>query len=180
MLKDLASLVVSTMENRKATGVLQQFAMTDQLTGLANRVQFERVVNAEISRARRSGLSFKLFLMDLDNFKSVNDTYGHAAGDEVLKAVSERMLAQLRTEDLVARLGGDEFGLIVCGDCDTYREAIASRMIQAISAPIALANGKEVSIGVSIGSVVYSDTTNTITDLLAEADDSLYQHKRRR
>jgi diguanylate cyclase (GGDEF)-like protein len=179
MLKDIANLVILAIESRKAAGLLQQFAMTDQLTRLANRVQFERVLNAEISLARRSGISFKLFLMDLDNFKAVNDTFGHAAGDEVLKQVSERMLAQLRTEDLVARLGGDEFGLLVRGDCDQYRETIASRMIQAVSAPMQLSNGKEVSIGVSIGSVVYSDDVNSMSALLAVADESLYQHKRR-
>ncbi len=179
MLKDFADLVIMAIESRKSSGLLQKLAMTDQLTGLANRVQFERVLHAEISHARRSGIPLKLFLMDLDNFKAVNDTYGHAAGDEVLKQVSERMTAQLRTEDLVARLGGDEFGLLVRGDCDQYRETIASRMIEAVSAPMQLSNGKEVSIGVSIGSVVYGDDVNSVGALLAVADKSLYQHKRR-
>jgi diguanylate cyclase (GGDEF)-like protein len=179
MLKDFANLVILAIEGRKATSALQTFAMTDQLTGLANRVHFERVLNAEISHARRANLSFKLFLMDLDNFKTVNDTYGHAAGDEVLKQVSQRMLDQLRAEDLFARLGGDEFGLLVRGDCDQYRETIASRIVQALSVPIQLSNGKEVSIGVSVGSVVYSNQVNTVSALLAVADESLYQHKRR-
>ena len=179
MLKDFANLVISAVENRKTANLLQQLAMTDQLTGLANRMQFERVLNAEISHARRSGESFKLFLMDLDNFKTVNDTHGHAAGDEVLKQVAERMLGQLRTEDLLARLGGDEFGLLVRGDCDHYRDTIASRMAQTISAPIQLSSGQQVSIGVSVGSVVHSNAFDSLSALLAVADESLYQDKRR-
>ncbi|MDP3608986.1 MAG: sensor domain-containing diguanylate cyclase [Methylophilus sp.] len=178
MLKDFANLVMLAIESRKAANVLQTFAMTDQLTGLANRVQFERVLNAEISHARRTHTSFKLLMMDLDNFKAVNDTYGHAAGDEVLKQFAQRMLGQLRVEDLFARLGGDEFGLLVRGDCDQYRDAIVARMNQAISAPIQLSNGKEVSIGVSIGSVVYTDEISSVGAMLAIADESLYQDKR--
>jgi diguanylate cyclase (GGDEF)-like protein len=179
LLKDFAKLVILAIESRKTATQLQKLAMTDQLTGLPNRVHFERVLNAEISHAKRSKIPFKLYLMDLDNFKWINDTFGHPAGDEVLQEVSQRMLNEIRAEDLLARLGGDEFGLIVRGDCSQFKDTITSRMAYAVSAPLTLSNGNEVNIGMSIGSVAFSDSVDSIGELLGVADELLYQQKRK-
>lgn len=178
ILKDFSKLVVSTIEHRAKSSQLQQLALTDQLTGLPNRSNFERTLNLQIANSSRTGEPFSLFYMDLNQFKMVNDTYGHAAGDEVLARTAQAMMSQLRAGDMLARLGGDEFGMIVRGSVDETAEPLISRISEVVSRPIMLSNGKQVSIGISIGSVAYSDMTGTLDKIMALADKALYQNKR--
>jgi diguanylate cyclase (GGDEF)-like protein len=177
-LRDLSTLVITALENRQRANLLGHLAMTDHLTGLANRVQFERTLNSEMAYARRTGESFTLFYMDLDGFKKVNDTFGHAAGDEVLCEVALRMLGQVRAEDLLARLGGDEFGVFMRPSADDPAESLAKRIMEVVSAPIALSTGDRVNVGVSIGIASFTDSIDSITNLLAKADQALYDVKR--
>lgn len=179
LLRDLSSLVVSAMEHRLRASLLGHLAMTDHLTGLANRAQFERTLNSEMAYSRRTGEPFTVLYMDLDDFKDVNDGHGHAAGDEVLCEVARRMAKQVRAEDLLVRLGGDEFGVFMRPSPDVSAESLAKRIVEAVSAPITLAAGGTVSIGISAGIATYTDAIDSMASLLAEADRALYASKRK-
>ncbi len=178
MLRDFSKLVISTLESRNNARRLQALALTDHLTGLPNRTHFERVLHLQMAHSSRTGEPFTLFYMDLNQFKMVNDTYGHAAGDEVLARVAHVMQSQLRAGDLLARLGGDEFGMIVRGGMDETAEPLAKRISEVVAKPMMLSNGKQVSIGVSIGSVAYSDVMSSMDKIMALADKALYENKR--
>ena len=179
LLRDLSRLVISAMEIRLRASLLGRLAMTDHLTGLANRAQFERTLNSEMAYSRRTGEPFTVLYMDLDDFKDVNDGHGHAAGDEVLREVARRMAAQVRAEDLLVRLGGDEFGVFMRPSPDVSAESLAKRIVEAVSAPITLAAGGKVSIGISAGIATYTDAIDSMDSLLAEADRALYASKRK-
>ncbi|MGA8862523.1 MAG: sensor domain-containing diguanylate cyclase [Gallionella sp.] len=178
VLQDLSTLVISALENRQRANRLSQMAMTDDLTGLANRAQFERTLNAEIAHARRTGEPFTVSYMDLDGFKQINDTLGHAAGDEVLREISRRMERQVRTEDLLARLGGDEFGIFLRQSTGNSADLLARRIAEAVSEPITLSTGERVSVGISIGNANFTDEIDSMTTLLEVADQALYEVKR--
>jgi len=179
LLRDLSTMVISALENRQRAIILSHLAMTDHLTGLANRAQFERTLNAEMAHSRRTGESFTLLYMDLDDFKKINDNFGHASGDEVLCEVARRMTDQVRTEDLLARLGGDEFGIFMRPSAEESPESLAKRIVEVVSAPITLANGNKVSVGISVGIATYVDTIDSMNTLLAQADRALYEVKRK-
>ncbi len=179
LLSDLSSLVISILESRQRALLLSRLAMTDHLTGLANRIQFERTLKSEMAHARRTGERFTVLYMDLDDFKRVNDSFGHAAGDEVLCEVARRMMKQVRAEDLVARLGGDEFGIFFRQSADEPAESLARRIFAAVSAPFTLSTGDTVSVGISSGIAHYTDAIESMSALLVQADQSLYQAKRK-
>lgn len=178
MLKDLSKLVITALESRYRAILLENLAMTDHLTGLANRARFERTLNSEIAHFRITGKSFTVFYMDLDNFKTINDTYGHSAGDEVLVEVAKLISKQVRAEDLPARLGGDEFGIFMREGNHGLSESLAKRIVESVTKPIKLTSGHQVSIGISIGIATYSDDTQTIDSLMNLADQALYMDKR--
>jgi diguanylate cyclase (GGDEF)-like protein len=180
LLRDLSSLVITALESRYRANLLGHLAMTDHLTGLANRAQFERTLNSEMAHARRTGESFTVFYMDLDDFKGVNDTLGHAAGDEVLCEVARRMAKQVRAEDLLVRLGGDEFGVFMRPSAEDSAESLAKRIVEAVSAPISLPTGDKVSIGISVGIATHTDAIDSMAALLAQADQALYEDKRKK
>ncbi|OIQ87417.1 putative diguanylate cyclase YegE [mine drainage metagenome] len=180
LLCDLSSMVITALESRNLMNQLGLLAMTDHLTGLPNRVQFERVLNSEVAHALRTGEPFTVLYMDLDDFKGINDSFGHAAGDEVLCEVAGRMKNQLRIEDLLARLGGDEFAVIMRKTDESSPEFLVRRIFDAVSAPISLSNGDKVGVGISIGIATYADAIGSMTDLLARADQALYEDKRRK
>jgi diguanylate cyclase (GGDEF)-like protein len=177
-LRDLSTLVITALDSRHRANLLGRLAMTDHLTGLANRAQFERTLSSEIAYARRTGEPFTVFYMDLDDFKEVNDSFGHAAGDEVLCEVARRMTNQVRAEDLLARLGGDEFGVFMRPSVEDPAESLAKRIIDVVSAPIILSTGDKVSVGISIGIATYTDSIDSLAALLAQADKALYEDKR--
>ncbi len=177
-LRDLSTLVITALENRQRANLLAHLAMTDHLTGLANRVQFERTLKSEMAHAHRTGEAFTLFYMDLDDFKVVNDTLGHAAGDEVLCEVARRMTDEVRAEDLLARLGGDEFGVFMRPSVEDPAESLAKRIMEVVSTPIILSTGAMVSVGISIGIATFTDVIDSMATLLAKADEALYEVKR--
>jgi diguanylate cyclase (GGDEF)-like protein len=178
-LRDLATLVITALESRHRAIQLARAAMTDHLTGLANRVQFERTLESSVAHARRTGDGFTVLYMDLDGFKAVNDTFGHAAGDEVLCEVAHRLTKQVRAEDLLARIGGDEFGLFMRQSAQDS-DSLAKRMVEAVSAPIALSTGDIVHVGISVGMAPYTDTIDSKAALLTKADRALYEAKRQK
>jgi diguanylate cyclase (GGDEF)-like protein len=180
LLRDLSTLVITALEGRQRANVLGHLAMTDYLTGLANRAQFERTLNSEMAHSRRTGEPFTLLYMDLDDFKEINDTYGHAAGDDVLCEVARRMSDQVRAEDLLARLGGDEFGIFMRQSVEDSPESLASRIVAVVSEPISLSTGDKVSVGISVGISTFTDGIDSMTKLLALSDQALYEAKRKK
>jgi diguanylate cyclase (GGDEF)-like protein len=178
LLRDLSVLVITALESRHRAKLLSQLAMTDHLTGLPNRAQFERTLNSEIAHARRMSEPFTVLFMDLDGFKVINDTFGHHAGDEVLCEVARRIEKLVRAEDLLARFGGDEFGIFMRQSDDNTSESLANRIVDALLNPIALSTGHQVTIGISIGIASYADDIDAVETLLELADQALYKAKR--
>ncbi len=156
---------------------LHRQANFDILTGLPNRMMALDRISMEISRARRSGERFAMLFIDLDNFKSVNDSLGHAVGDELLVATGNRVQGVLRDADTVARLSGDEFLVLAPTIADEIQaEEIAERLIKAISDPHQL-SGRRVVARCSIGIAIFPDNGENAEDLMANADNAMYQAK---
>jgi diguanylate cyclase (GGDEF)-like protein len=163
---------------KAAEGRLQELARTDALTGLPNRRQFYDCLRHERTRAAREGTLLGLLYIDLDGFKRVNDSLGHAFGDLLLRAVSERIKVRLRQSDTLARLGGDEFSVIL-PNLSTEKDAcrIAQSLIAALSVPFDL-EGSQCGIGASIGVLTHRGSIASEDDLLSHADAAMYAAKR--
>ena len=165
-------------EQEQARRALAHQAAHDPLTGLPNRAQGMVVLRAALNRARRAGAMVGLLFIDLDGFKQVNDTLGHAAGDEVLAVAGGRMQQAVRGGDTVARLGGDEFVVLlepVANEVDAVR--VAERLVADLAEPIQLSTGREARIGASIGVAINSDAAVDPDRLLQEADHAVFRAK---
>jgi len=156
---------------------LQTLARVDALTGLANRRQFEERFSEAMSRCRRSGRPMALMFMDIDKFKGINDTLGHAGGDEVLKTFGQRLLASVRKTDTVARLAGDEFVVILEGLNTVDEPHFLARKILAAIAAEQQVLGHSLSVTTSIGISFYEGDDSTEGALMALADKALYDAK---
>jgi diguanylate cyclase (GGDEF)-like protein/PAS domain S-box-containing protein len=153
---------------------LEKLAYFDPLTGLANRAMFHREVNDVLTRCGRSGAQAALLLLDLDRFKEVNDSLGHASGDELLAKVARLISRVLGNRHFFSRLGGDEFAIILQSDTDRAAiERLAGEIIAAVSGSILLDRG-EVSIGTSIGVAMLPADGGNLSDLQRNADLALY------
>ena len=159
---------------------IEEMAQHDGLTGLPNRALFDDRLNHAISVAKREKREFALLYFDLDRFKPVNDTYGHAAGDRLLQMIAMRIRYLLRESDTVARLGGDEFAVllpIIAGRQDAVE--VAQRIVGALTSPYTL-DGIEgsIEIGVSIGIAVYPVDGMAVEELVNAADAAMFSAKR--
>ena len=154
-------------------------AFHDPLTGLANRALFRSRLAAAVDLNRRENRPVALLFVDLDDFKLVNDSLGHGAGDRVLQAVGERLRSCVRSHDTVARLGGDEFGVLLEGEVD-HPDRVGQRILAAMRQPFDV-DGRAVSIGASLGAAVPDGTEPALTAdaLLRRADAAMYAGKRR-
>ncbi|MEH6823601.1 MAG: ABC transporter substrate-binding protein [Motiliproteus sp.] len=154
-----------------------RLALTDPLTGLANRHQFNRRFNESVKLAKRQQQLLSLAIMDLDLFKPVNDQFGHPTGDELLKKVAQILTASFRETDIIARIGGDEFAIIMI-DPENPRAICqpAERVIEALSQPLNIA-GSAIQIGSSFGIATFPLDSNNPTDLYRLADQALYRSK---
>ncbi|MBF0461594.1 MAG: EAL domain-containing protein [Magnetococcales bacterium] len=156
---------------------IRRQANYDNLTGLPNRTLFLDRLQREVVRARRQNHRVALMFIDLDRFKWVNDTLGHAAGDDLLREVSDRLQKCLRKSDTVARMGGDEFTAILPDMAKgPYAERVASEVLAQLVAPFTLC-GQEVLISGSIGIAVFPDDAATLDELLRNADIAMYRTK---
>ena len=166
----IREIVASSRKRDELQRELAHQAAYDSLTGLANRAHLLGLIEAALHRARRSGSQLALLCIDLDRFKAVNDTFGHHAGDEVLRAVADRMRQVVRAGDTVGRLAGDEFVILV-EPLDETSELLdlGDRLIAAVSMPIPL-GGRDVTVGASIGAAVSSDGSTDADALLHHAD----------
>jgi diguanylate cyclase (GGDEF)-like protein/PAS domain S-box-containing protein len=164
-------------DRKFAEDQLTHQAFHDSLTGLANRFLFTDRVQQELRRTARSGLDPAVIFLDLDGFKTVNDSLGHGPGDELLREVARRLVDAVRESDTVSRLGGDEFAVLLeqtsmpVGDAT----AVADRILAALSTPIEVA-GKPVTISASLG-IAVGDAEATAASLLRDADVAMYRAK---
>lgn len=173
------TVVLSVMESRRRAGQLTRLAMTDPLTGIGNKAQFDLALQVEMGQAMRSGSPFTVLCMDLDGFKAVNDGFGHAAGDEVLCEVARRLRQQVRLGDTLVRLRDDEFAVVMRHGAQDAAEILSKRIIKAIAEPIELTTGDTVGVGISVGMAAYHDMIGSGAELVDEANLSLSQTKRR-
>lgn len=157
---------------------LIESALVDPLTGLHNRVLLTDRIRGAIASSQRTQASFAIMVLDLDRFKIVNDSLGHAIGDRLLKEVAKRLKHIVRDYDTVARIGGDEFVMLLAGGKDVALE-IADRILVAMSKPLR-AHGHLIDIGVSIGISMYPEHGSDDATLLRHADAAMYRAKRRR
>lgn len=176
---------------KEAERQIRALAFYDSLTRLPNRRLFLELLNGALEMAARHGRIAALLFLDLDRFKEVNDTYGHAAGDQLLNEVADRLRVNLRTSDYVARsgsadssavisrLGGDEFTVLLSEISEPHNAAtIAQRILNAFAVPFSL-DGHEVSVGASIGLAVYPNDSEDADTLLTHADTAMYRAKDR-
>ncbi|SDL96583.1 diguanylate cyclase (GGDEF) domain-containing protein [Franzmannia pantelleriensis] len=160
------------------TAKLEAMASSDMLTGLLNRIGLARSASSALQRSRRTQQPAALLMLDLDDFKPINDRFGHAAGDLVLQQVARRITEQARAGDHCARFGGDEF-IVLVENCGTEQDVaeIRQRLLETITAPIDLPSGHRVSVGVSIGSSRYTGGPPDFEELLRQADSAMYRTK---
>jgi len=173
----MAVVIRDITDRRLLEDQLTHQAMHDALTGLANRALLHNRVASAISRGKRRKTQVSLLFLDLDNFKTVNDTLGHAAGDLLLCTVAERLRRSLRLSDTPARLGGDEFAVLLEDIEDPSEETrIAARLLEEVQRPIEI-QGKEVFVGASIG-IAQHRSFDSSDDLVRNADVAMYTAKR--
>ncbi|OLP59401.1 diguanylate cyclase [Xaviernesmea oryzae] len=152
-------------------------AMTDHLTGQLNRQGFESALGKAIRSADKHGLGLACLFIDLDRFKWINDHFGHAAGDAVLREVSMRIRSVLREGDTLARLGGDEFAILILDrDAEAFAQTVGERICTQLAEPIELA-GAVAAISSSLGIAVYPNHAGSAADLLLKADMAMYGRK---
>jgi diguanylate cyclase (GGDEF)-like protein/PAS domain S-box-containing protein len=173
-----ASSIARDISERKAfEAQLEHQALHDPLTGLANRTLLQDRLERMLARTQRLGTRVAVLFLDLDDFKVVNDTYGHDAGDRLLMTIADRLEALLRTSDTIARYGGDEF-VVACDDVTGLSsvEAIIKRLTTAFGDPFVLA-GVEIPVTTSIGAKLSSDGNEAPDTLIRDADAAMYQAK---
>jgi diguanylate cyclase (GGDEF)-like protein len=164
---------------RTAQAELRRLASTDELTGVANRRWFTSMARRELERCRRYGHPLALLMIDVDHFKRVNDNYGHAVGDEVLKTFARVLEGSLRSVDLLGRMGGEEFAVVLPETNPTAAANTAERLRAAVEAlAFPLEDGTALCLTASVGIGVASPEGETLDSLLARADEGLYAAKR--
>lgn len=169
-LKDLGAMVVRELE-------LRRVASTDKLTGAFNRLMFATLFAHELKRSKRNGRPLSFGMIDLDHFKSINDTYGHDGGDAVLAAASECLHGAMRQPDTLFRMGGEEFGVLFA-DCDLEGAVVAAeRMREALDHHAVTFDGKVIKVTASIGVADLKADEHDETAMLSRADDALYKAK---
>ena len=173
----VAEIIEDVTQRREAQLQLLHLARHDALTGLPNRAHLQEALREAIARATMDGSSVSLMLLDIDFFKNVNDSLGHAAGDAVLREFATRLATCSRPEDVLGRLGGDEFALIVSTPADTLgAQYIAARMRNALRTPM-MVQGQEILVTASIGTASYPSDASDLETLIRCADVALYEAK---
>ncbi|MGR8934217.1 MAG: putative bifunctional diguanylate cyclase/phosphodiesterase [Gammaproteobacteria bacterium] len=178
LLSVMVMVVGSSKVLSRTMAELEYYSVHDPLTGIHNRRYFNDLLEYEIGRSERHRHTFSVLLLDLDDFKDINDSYGHPLGDEVLKKIAEAIVAQMRKGDIATRMGGDEFAVILPETspegAKIAAEGIRARLQQlSFSAP----NGKSFHITTSVGIVSYPNDVQTVQDLMTGVDVALYRAK---
>ncbi len=170
-------IVVDARRSRRLTRDLAYLASHDDLTGLMNRPQFERRLAELLESSQADESTHALMFLDLDQFKIVNDTCGHEAGDELLRQIAELLRTSLRSGDTLARLGGDEFGVLIVGCKPAHATEVASKLLLAISQYRFVWRERGFDVGVSIGVVAIGSDSESVNALMSAADLACYAAK---
>jgi diguanylate cyclase (GGDEF)-like protein len=177
-LRGLSSQVALAMRNARLIDQIRQQALHDGLTGLPNRMLLLDRVDRALARAHRQGTEIAAMFIDLDGFKTINDTLGHAAGDEVLSALAKCLTQTLRADDTVGRLGGDEFVAVFEGSSLAVGpEVIADRILKAVRKPILVGEAGNVPLMITASLGIAAGFRSSARELLRDADIALYQAK---
>ncbi len=170
--------IMDVTERKQAEKHIRYLAEHDELTGLPNRSLLISRIRALIENHENGGPAFSVALLDLDNFKDVNDMMGHPIGDALLRQVASRVNETTRGCDVAARLGGDEFAIILPNICRMDQlEQIAGRIVKSLTQPFRV-DGNEIHIGVTVGIAIYPDHGASVDEILQHADIALYERKR--
>jgi diguanylate cyclase (GGDEF)-like protein len=179
LLRDVADQVMALFEMRRMAAALGRAATTDPLTGLANRRSVEAAIRNAVARAERGLGTPSLVAVDLDGFQAVNDTYGHPAGDALLRAVADSLAGTARSVDTVGRLGGDEFVVLLEHTGGPGADAALHRLRTGLQEALADPSGGSLPLGAALGITTYRPGDSVAT-LLARADAEMYADKARR
>jgi two-component system cell cycle response regulator len=162
----------------ESQALLREMSTRDSLTGLINYREFHRQLTEEVERSRRYGRPFSLLMLDIDHFKTINDTYGHLAGDTALRSVAALLREEVRPTDMVARYGGEEFILVLPETAGPGALTLAERLRARVAGhAIAVTGDQTTSLTVSIGLASYPGETDSVQKLLSAADQALYAAK---
>jgi diguanylate cyclase (GGDEF)-like protein len=173
----LAAQAAVALDNARLHDVVQRQAITDDLTGLVNRRRFVEALEAEVERARRFGSPLTIVLADLDNFKDVNDAFGHHGGDVVLRAFADLMRSHVRDVDVSGRIGGEEFAILLPETARDDAVLVAERMRRSLNAvPLAVSDAQSLLVAASFG-VAELEPGQSGDELLRAADSALYRAK---
>ncbi|MBV9439688.1 MAG: EAL domain-containing protein [Candidatus Eremiobacteraeota bacterium] len=171
-------VTLDVTDGKRAEQQLFEAAYRDRLTGLANRLSLEQRVEEAVVEARRDGRRFGLVFVDLDRFKTINDTLGHGMGDDVLREVAARLQEIMRAGDVIARPGADEFIVLVPRlDLPGEVEAVAQRIVRGLAQPVSV-RGRELFVNASVGAVYFPDHGTSAEALIARADAAMARAKR--
>lgn len=174
---EVAKAIQYAIERQAIQRQVEFLAYHDSLTSLPNRNLFFDRLSQTLADCERTGKSFAIHAMDLDGFKELNDTYGHAAGDDALIHVARRLLGVIRAKDTVARFGGDEFILLQTDVAKmSHAEIVANRLFNSMVEPMDI-HGKSVNLGITVGVSIYPDHGTDVETLLKKADQAMYEGK---
>jgi diguanylate cyclase (GGDEF)-like protein len=181
----LSTLVCSVLFNASLAGLtisrliskIHQLSIEDSLTKLANRRHIEHLIESELEVSRREHKTFSIVMLDVDHFKSINDKYGHAAGDAALQLCASVIRGAVRGSDHIGRIGGEEFVALLPDTDEKGALLTAERMRSYLERETLLWDGNQISITASFGVVTYGSMTTTSSDLFKLADSAMYQAK---
>lgn len=175
----IVGVILDVTDRKLAQKELEKLAITDSLTGLVNRYFIVKELDKALLRADRNSSQVAFLMLDLDNFKIVNDTYGHPTGDALIIEVAKRILSAVRGNDVVARIGGDEFAILVDGEnVHEMAQNIAKKVLALLNETFVI-EGYDVNIGVSIGIATSKGEKLTASDIMKNADIAMYEVKER-
>lgn len=174
---DVTDSAVNSIELEKANSSLQAFSRVDHLTQLYNRGYWEQRLEEEFSRSLRTGQPCSLIMFDIDFFKSINDEYGHQAGDEIIRITADQVRHKIRSTDIPGRYGGEEFGIVLIDTTADSAKIMAERLRKSISALLIDYEGEEITFTISLGISEISAEMSQYNQWLETADQALYQAK---